>query len=81
MNKKTNLRQAGITTVENIGTVENIATVGASNARQKKEELQQTGIILVALVVTIIVLLILAGITLSLVLSENGLIKKSTDYK
>ena len=35
-----------------------------------------SGITLIALVVTIIVLLILAGITISLVFSENGIIAK-----
>ena len=36
----------------------------------------ESGITLIALVVTIVVLLILAGITISLVFSENGVIKK-----
>ena len=46
---------------------------------------KQKGITLIALVITIIVLLILAGVTLNLVLSNNGLIAKSkqgvTKYK
>ena len=46
---------------------------------------QNKGITLVALVITIIILIILAGITISLVLGENGLIGKSKqgakDYK
>ena len=37
------------------------------------------GITLIALVVTIVVLLILAGITISLVFSENGIIKKAQE--
>ena len=37
------------------------------------------GITLVALVVTIVVLLILAGVALNLVLGNNGIIKKATD--
>ena len=37
----------------------------------------ENGITLIALVVTIVVLLILAGISLNLVLGNNGLIKKS----
>ncbi|MBP3255043.1 MAG: hypothetical protein J6M60_00925 [Clostridia bacterium] len=45
----------------------------------------QEGITLVALVITIIILIILAGITLSIVLGENGLIAKAQkgagDYK
>ena len=37
------------------------------------------GITLIALVVTIVVLLILAGITISLVFSENGIIAKARE--
>lgn len=37
----------------------------------------QNGITLVALVITIIVLLILAGVTISLTLGENGLITRA----
>ncbi len=37
------------------------------------------GITLIALVVTIIVLLILAGVTLSLVAGENGILKRATN--
>ena len=36
----------------------------------------KSGITLIALVVTIVVLLILAGVTISLLLDENGIIKK-----
>lgn len=39
----------------------------------------QKGITLVALVITIIVLLILAGVTISLTLGEDGLFKISQD--
>lgn len=46
---------------------------------------KERGITLVALVVTIVVLLILAGVSISLVLGENGLINKAkkakTDYE
>ena len=38
---------------------------------------KQKGITLIALVVTIVVLLILAGVTISLLLDENGIISKS----
>ena len=38
-----------------------------------------SGITLIALVVTIVVLLILAGITISLVFSENGIIAKARE--
>ena len=37
----------------------------------------QKGITLVALVVTIIVLIILAGVSIALVLSDNGLVNKA----
>ena len=59
----------------------------------KKEKLQEqlnfktqklaskNGITLIALVVTIVVLLILAGISISLVVGDNGLIRKSKDAK
>ena len=46
----------------------------------KKVKLEN-GITLIALVVTIVVLLILAGITISLVFSENGIISKSKNAK
>ena len=41
----------------------------------------QKGITLVALVITIIVLLILAGVTISLTLGENGLLQRSEQAK
>ena len=42
---------------------------------------EERGITLIALVVTIVVLLILAGITISLVFGSNGVIKKAQDSK
>ena len=49
-----------------------------STKRQiKKVKLQEAGITLVALVVTIIVLLILAGVTLTLALSNNGVMDRA----
>ena len=42
---------------------------------------KQKGITLIALVVTIVVLLILAGVTISLILDENGIIAKSKDAR
>ena len=69
--KKAKLQEAGITHIGNVGTV------GASNARHQKEKLQQAGITLVALVVTIIVLLILAGVTITLALGNNGVIGRA----
>ena len=42
---------------------------------------QEKGITLIALVVTIVVLLILAGVSISLVLSNNGVISKAKDAR
>ena len=39
------------------------------------------GLTLIALVVTIVVLLILAGVSISLILDNNGIIQKSKDAK
>ena len=39
------------------------------------------GITLIALIITIIVLLILAGVTITLVIGDNGVIKRSQDAK
>ena len=47
-----------------------------------KEKLKnERGITLIALVVTIVVLLILAGVSISLILDNNGIIRKSKDAK
>ena len=43
----------------------------------RKKSMGDEGITLVALVVTIIILLILAGVTINMVLGQNGLIQKS----
>ena len=45
--------------------------------KKRKTNLQEKGITLVALVVTIIVLLILAGVTISLALGSNGIIGRA----
>ena len=42
---------------------------------------EEKGITLIALVVTIVVLLILAGVSISLVLNNNGVISKAKDAK
>ena len=42
---------------------------------------KENGITLVALVVTIVVLLILAGVSISLVLGQNGLINNAKEAK
>lgn len=41
----------------------------------------QKGITLVALVVTIVVLIILAGVSISLVLGQNGVVTRAKDAK
>ena len=45
--------------------------------KTKLEIKQEEGITLIALVVTIVVLLILAGVSISLVLNNNGVISKA----
>ena len=49
------------------------------NELSKKKSLQERGITLIALVVTIIILLILAGVTLNMALSDNGLFSKTQE--
>ena len=53
--------------------------------KAKMQKLQEKGITLIALVVTIVILLILAGVTLNIALSDNGLFNKAKkaveDYK
>ena len=44
-------------------------------------KLKEKGITLIALIVTIVVLLILAGVSISLVTGENGLIEKAKEGK
>ena len=46
---------------------------------KNKRILQERGITLIALVVTIVVLLILAGVSLNAIFSENGIIKRAKD--
>lgn len=48
---------------------------------EKRENEKNRGIILVALVVTLIVLILLAGMSLNLVIGNNGIIEKAKkDY-
>ena len=49
------------------------------NELSKKKSLKERGITLIALVVTIIILLILAGVTLNMALSQNGLFSKTQE--
>ena len=59
-----------------ITNAESLEAVAHTNALKEKR-----GITLVALVVTIVVLLILAGVSLNLVLGNNGIITKAQDAK
>ena len=45
----------------------------------KQKNQKEKGITLIALIVTIVILLILAGITINLVFSDNGIIKKAQE--
>ena len=45
--------------------------------RGKQSDTQNTGITLISLIITIIVLLILAGVTINMVLGDNGLFNKA----
>ena len=47
--------------------------------KNKRNYLKERGITLIALVVTIVVLLILAGVTINAVFSDSGIIKKAQD--
>ena len=49
--------------------------------KTKLKNKQEEGITLIALVITIVVLLILAGVSISLVLNNNGVISKAKDSK
>ena len=47
--------------------------------KEKNNNLIENGITLIALIVTIVILLILAGVTLNAVFSDNGIIKRARD--
>ena len=47
--------------------------------KEKNNNLKENGITLIALIVTIVILLILAGVTLTAVFSDNGIIKRARD--
>ena len=51
--------------------------VNLQMGNKKKEQMQENGITLIALVVTIIILLILAGVTLNMALSGEGLFSRA----
>lgn len=47
--------------------------------KNKRKTLKNSGITLIALVVTIVILLILAGVAINLVIGNNGIIKRTVD--
>lgn len=47
----------------------------------KKSRKKEDGITLIALVITIIVLLILAGVSIATLTAENGILRKSFNFK
>ena len=47
----------------------------------KNRKMQEKGITLIALVVTIIVLLILAGISISMLTGQNGILNRASQAK
>ena len=53
--------------------------IKTSEELKRKNYSNQTGITLIALVVTIVVLLILAGVSLNAIFSENGLLNRAKD--
>ena len=55
---------------------------GRKNKMQKRKvNIKEKGITLVALVVTIIIILILAGITINMIVGENGIIRSAQEAK
>ena len=52
---------------------------GKNEIKRKNNNLKENGITLIALIVTIVILLILAGVTLNAVFSDNGIIKRARD--
>ena len=48
---------------------------------EKNKKLEDRGITLMALVVTIIVLLILAGVSIAVLTGENGILNRATEAK
>lgn len=48
---------------------------------ERKNDYKNKGITLIALVITIIVLLILAGVTITTLIGENGILTKASEAK
>lgn len=51
----------------------------ANNSEQRKTKNHSKGITLIALVITIIVLLILAGVTIATLTGENGILTRASE--
>ena len=51
------------------------------NLRNEKQKISNKGITLIALVITIIVLLILAGVSIAMLAGDNGLLNKASSAK
>ena len=51
------------------------------NKKIKEKAKLKSGITLIALIITIIVLLILAGVTINMVAGENGIFRKANESK
>ena len=49
--------------------------------KRRMKEIKQKGVTLIALVITIIVLIVLAGVTINALIGENGIITKATESK
>jgi len=45
--------------------------------KENEEKIKNSGITLIALIITIIVLLILAGVSIAMLIGENGTLRKS----
>ena len=54
-----------------------IGSLFKKGGKQMKKCIETTAITLIALIITIIVLLILAGVSLNMVMGENGIINKA----
>ena len=52
---------------------------GKMKTKNKRNYLKQNGITLIALVVTIVVLLILAGVSINAIFGQDGIIQKAKD--
>ena len=63
----------------NLKEFKQVKSKGGDKKIMKTKIKQEKGITLIALVVTIVVLLILAGVSLNAIFSENGIIKRAKD--